>query len=450
MFLKQSRNRHSQKSVPRRGLYRLASRRRPHFECLERRNLLTAGMDAADAELLAFTSWETEALTYDDFGAVEEIAVALLAWDGGTEDRSAWKDEGLVAVTAFGEEGWAESDDDAPMLLQFSFADAEVEVEPWFAFAERESVLAWEAIEADVWSVDGDLPVRTFLAADVDAHDDETFVTFTAFGGEDWDARLDEMFVTFTTFDGEDWDARDEEMFVTVTAFDGEDWDIRDDETFVTVTAFDGEDWDAVLDTDETLLHRTLTVDDADPLDTDAFAEIMLLSAVGPSPWQNLDNPVDVNGDGWTTPLDALLVINRVNEGVTLSALAATPMSVFADVNGDRRLDSRDALQVINDLNGGDGAEVLESDAASHAAPLWYDGSLEDPAPALEHASRERTDDDGGDLEADAADQALTVPRPVQRYEEGGAGNEDPEKPQAKDDESLFSEDADWLLPDLL
>ena len=66
-------------------------------------------------------------------------------------------------------------------------------------------------------------------------------------------------------------------------------------------------------------------------------------------------NPLDVNGDGAVTPLDALMIINELdqqNAGATIdpSMLAA------CDVNGDGVLTALDALLVINYLSAGTAA----------------------------------------------------------------------------------------------
>jgi hypothetical protein len=72
----------------------------------------------------------------------------------------------------------------------------------------------------------------------------------------------------------------------------------------------------------------------------------------GPNP----ANPLDVNADGASTPLDALLLINALNAEPALAAssiLAAAPAvpTVYLDVTGDGLLTPLDALWVINGLN---------------------------------------------------------------------------------------------------
>ncbi len=71
------------------------------------------------------------------------------------------------------------------------------------------------------------------------------------------------------------------------------------------------------------------------------------------SPWQNPEDPCDVNGDGVITPKDALLVINRLNER-GIHRLTGTPSEgKWWDVNGDGFVTPRDVLIVVNRLNAG-------------------------------------------------------------------------------------------------
>lgn len=85
---------------------------------------------------------------------------------------------------------------------------------------------------------------------------------------------------------------------------------------------------------------------------------------------------VDVSGDGWITPLDALLVINRLNDGspreVPDLMVEYDQPAPYWDVNGDRFISPLDALNVINFLNrrsggGGEGEslELVQVDTAS-------------------------------------------------------------------------------------
>lgn len=88
---------------------------------------------------------------------------------------------------------------------------------------------------------------------------------------------------------------------------------------------------------------------------------------INANPWQNSADPLDVNMDGHVTPLDALLIINRINFFGT-GPLPNPPSGGFTpppffDVDGDGHLAPIDALLVINYLNspGGSGEGEGES-----------------------------------------------------------------------------------------
>jgi hypothetical protein len=71
-----------------------------------------------------------------------------------------------------------------------------------------------------------------------------------------------------------------------------------------------------------------------------------------PSKWQNPQNPLDVNGDGAVTSIDALILINYTNSGqpadLRETNVVAPP---YFDPNGDKAVTPADVLQVINYLN---------------------------------------------------------------------------------------------------
>ncbi len=69
--------------------------------------------------------------------------------------------------------------------------------------------------------------------------------------------------------------------------------------------------------------------------------------------WQNATNRLDVNMSGMVEPLDALIVINYINEHGT-GTLESKPINYsgpLMDVNGDGSMSPLDALIVINSLN---------------------------------------------------------------------------------------------------
>ena len=100
---------------------------------------------------------------------------------------------------------------------------------------------------------------------------------------------------------------------------------------------------------------------------------------IGP-PWQNPDNPLDVNRDGFVVPLDALLVINEINargsRPLDDPPLDEPPFEPppYLDVNGDRFLSPLDALVVINALNNPQ--PVLAVAAPAAAVATWSDQHL--------------------------------------------------------------------------
>jgi peroxiredoxin Q/BCP len=69
--------------------------------------------------------------------------------------------------------------------------------------------------------------------------------------------------------------------------------------------------------------------------------------------WQNAVNAVDVNRSGTVEPLDALIVVNDLNEhgDRNLPELAADYAGPLCDVSGDGVLSALDALLVVNSLN---------------------------------------------------------------------------------------------------
>ena len=76
-----------------------------------------------------------------------------------------------------------------------------------------------------------------------------------------------------------------------------------------------------------------------------------------PFAYQNVDNALDVNGDQYVSPIDALLVISALNRTGARSLSGINDTSHFVDVNGDGFLSPVDALLVITHLNDPGNAE---------------------------------------------------------------------------------------------
>ena len=102
--------------------------------------------------------------------------------------------------------------------------------------------------------------------------------------------------------------------------------------------------------------------------------------------WTNPTQPLDVNGDGVVTALDALIVINAINQwNVGPVTRLAGQTTAYLDVNGDGLLSPTDVLTIVNQLNQTVGAPnpavpiaalgQLPADAESGANALTFNGS---------------------------------------------------------------------------
>jgi hypothetical protein len=118
-------------------------------------------------------------------------------------------------------------------------------------------------------------------------------------------------------------------------------------------------------------------------------SNITVTITIDPPPPPSHQNPtwnLDVNADGMVTPIDALLVINLLNDPQSPRTVGLLPPPPFYyDVTGDGIITANDALQVINHLNsrsrgGGPEGEAglgrgAEGEAASYFAPTIVDAS---------------------------------------------------------------------------
>ena len=118
--------------------------------------------------------------------------------------------------------------------------------------------------------------------------------------------------------------------------------------------------------------HDTLVFLDDDPVAIDLIRHDVLtitVSAAG-SQQQNQNDNEDVNGDGFVSPIDALIVINDLATlGEGESSGSGSGDGYYPDVNGDFKVTAQDAALVLrrlalnnNSNNGGSGEQV---------APVW-------------------------------------------------------------------------------
>lgn len=75
------------------------------------------------------------------------------------------------------------------------------------------------------------------------------------------------------------------------------------------------------------------------------------------APWQNTRNSLDASNDGSVSPIDALAIINRLNQfgPGPLPAPGPDGPPPYFDTTGDNQITALDALLVINFLNGSGG-----------------------------------------------------------------------------------------------
>lgn len=86
-----------------------------------------------------------------------------------------------------------------------------------------------------------------------------------------------------------------------------------------------------------------------------------------------IHNPLDVNGDSFLSPIDALAIINTLNSNSTDALRLLEEGDLALDTNGDGHLSPLDALLVINRLN----AEAENVSKVSQAIDIYF-GDLED------------------------------------------------------------------------
>ncbi|MDG2382511.1 MAG: GEVED domain-containing protein [Pirellulaceae bacterium] len=100
--------------------------------------------------------------------------------------------------------------------------------------------------------------------------------------------------------------------------------------------------------------HNVLLFDSSDPVPTQQIEyrgiEVVITDVVS-NIKTNPDNPSDVNHDNAVSPIDALFVINELNDDSIPSARPFYRDDLFLDVNNDGVLSPIDVLLIINELN---------------------------------------------------------------------------------------------------
>lgn len=92
------------------------------------------------------------------------------------------------------------------------------------------------------------------------------------------------------------------------------------------------------------------------------------------SRWQNPQNSLDVNADGFVSPIDALLIINYINsKGDPILPSSGLIPPPYIDTTGDELVTPNDVLQVINYLNAnsqGRGRGEGEASGVDYVMPV--------------------------------------------------------------------------------
>jgi hypothetical protein len=103
------------------------------------------------------------------------------------------------------------------------------------------------------------------------------------------------------------------------------------------------------------------------------FTSLTVVNATsggGAGEYTNWTNPLDVNADGYVSPIDALAIINALNAGGSRPLIGGSGEGedanrMYVDTNGDGFLSPIDVLNVINFLNQGSGAGSGEGEASN-------------------------------------------------------------------------------------
>lgn len=128
----------------------------------------------------------------------------------------------------------------------------------------------------------------------------------------------------------------------------------------------------------------------------EAVIEVAMMSQ---KPWHNADDPMDVNHSGFVSPLDVLMIINRLNATGSHKLpppVGNQPPPPYYDTNADGDSTPLDVLLVINSLNARSAAADGEMEPSSQAmypvaenaaSPgVWQDWMSAD-TPSSDHAT---------------------------------------------------------------
>ena len=112
----------------------------------------------------------------------------------------------------------------------------------------------------------------------------------------------------------------------------------------------------------------------------DAVIDVAMMSQ---KPWHHAEAPLDVDQSGFVSPLDALMIINRLNSlgsGRLPPPVGNQPPPPYYDTNGDGNSTPLDVLMVINYLNAPSARAAGEGGSwAQEQLPPAQDGGADAP-----------------------------------------------------------------------
>ncbi len=142
----------------------------------------------------------------------------------------------------------------------------------------------------------------------------------------------------------------------------------------------------------------TLTITASGDAGDQASGEFAITIIANQSPYHNSRIAEDVNGDGYVSPIDVLIVVNSLNQRGTFpvptgGTATGEPPSEMPDVNGDGVVSPIDALIIINRINGslrsdGSGEKGGDTGVKAEGESVWGASTL--AAPALESDAQRR------------------------------------------------------------
>jgi hypothetical protein len=113
----------------------------------------------------------------------------------------------------------------------------------------------------------------------------------------------------------------------------------------------------------------------------------------GDRPWRNPTNPFDANRNSSVEPLDALVVINELNQpkfrDPTTGLLPSRPANAlfFYDTTGDGFCTPLDVLRIINFLNNGSAEGESDRDVSPESQPLLFNPMFVDAMRGFRHGA---------------------------------------------------------------